>query len=75
MKELDLLLERFVREGLPQASAAEQGAFAELLALPDPQLAGYLLGAAVPPEPQLALLVGRIRSLCRSGAGSALSCR
>ncbi len=57
MKELDVLLERFVRERFAGASSAEQHAFAQLLDLPDPQLADYLMGHATPPDPQLARLV------------------
>jgi succinate dehydrogenase flavin-adding protein (antitoxin of CptAB toxin-antitoxin module) len=75
MKELDMLLERFVREGLPGAPAGEWEAFAELLSLPDPLLAGYLLGGEVPPEPHLARLLDRIGALCRSQGGSAVFCR
>jgi antitoxin CptB len=75
MKELDVLLERFALEALTGASPEERAGFAQLLALPDPALAGYLLGAAVPVEPHLARLVGRIRALCRSAHGSALFCR
>jgi antitoxin CptB len=75
MKELDVLLERFALEALTDASPQEHAAFAQLLALPDPALAGYLLGAVVPAEPHLAQLVGRIRALCRSAHGSALFCR
>jgi antitoxin CptB len=75
MKELDVLLERFAREALAGASPEEWDAFAELLALPDPALTGYLLRGEVPPEPHLAALVERIRSLCRSGDGSAVFCR
>jgi antitoxin CptB len=66
MKELDVLLERYVREALNGASPEEWGALDELLALPDPALAGYLLGREVPAEPRMAHLVGRIRTLCRS---------
>jgi antitoxin CptB len=72
MKELDVLLERFARQALPQASQADCRVFAELLALPDPLLAGYLLGGELPAEPHLAQAVGRIRALCRLGDGSAL---
>jgi succinate dehydrogenase flavin-adding protein (antitoxin of CptAB toxin-antitoxin module) len=75
MKELDLLLERFAREELPGAPAGEWQAFAELLRLPDPLLAGYLLGGWVPPQPHLVPLLKRIGALCRSGGGSALLCR
>ena len=62
MKELDILLERFAREALPRASEEEWRAFVELLALPDPALAGYLLGGEVPPEGPLAGVVQRIRA-------------
>jgi antitoxin CptB len=61
MKELDVLLERFALEVLPSASAQEREAFAELLELPDPALAGYLLGGEAPPQAHLAGLVRRIR--------------
>jgi len=61
MKELDVLLERFARRTLPGASEEEWQAFAELLALPDPALADYLLAGEPPPEP-LARLVQRIRA-------------
>jgi len=74
MKALDALLERFAREGLPKATPREWQAFAELLTLPDPVLAGYLLGGEGPSEPHLLELVGRIGALCRSG-GSAVFCR
>lgn len=72
MKELDVLLERFAQQVLPQASPTECRVFAELLALPDPLLAGYLLGGEPPAEPHLAQAVGQIRALCRLGDGSAL---
>ena len=72
MKELDVLLERFAQRVLPRASAAECREFAELLALPDPLLAGYLLGGEPPAEPHLAQAVGRIRALCRLGGGPAV---
>jgi antitoxin CptB len=62
MKELDVLLERYARAVLPCASADERRAFAELLELPDPALAGYLLGGEVPPQADLAGLVRRIRA-------------
>ena len=62
MKELDIVLERFVRARLAVASRAERGLLAQLLALPDPELARYLLAGEVPPGAQLAALVSRIRS-------------
>ena len=62
MKELDVLLERFARGALPQASAAEWVRFEALLELPDPLLAGYFLGGQLPQAPEMAGLVLRIRA-------------
>lgn len=43
MKELDLLLERFAREGYPSAPPELRSAFERLLDLPDPALVELLL--------------------------------
>jgi len=64
MKELDVILERFAREGLPQVSAAERAAFERFLGLTDPQIAGCLLAGAQLPDPSLQALAVRIRDLC-----------
>ena len=66
MKELDMVLERFAREALPGAPAAERAAFERLLTLPDPLLAGYLLGGQRPEDPELEALEARVRDLCHS---------
>jgi antitoxin CptB len=60
MKELDVLLERFVRRELPGASTQQRQTLTRLLELPDPVLVDYLLGQEIPPDPELATLVGRI---------------
>jgi antitoxin CptB len=70
MKELDVLLERFAQQVLPLASQAQCRVFVELLALPDPLLAGYLLRGEPPAEPHLAQAVREIRALCRLDDGS-----
>jgi antitoxin CptB len=62
MKELDVLLERFARTHLASAPLAERRALEELLALPDPDLAGYLLREEVPRQAAVAQLVARIRA-------------
>jgi antitoxin CptB len=62
MKELDVLLERFARGALAGATPEQCTAFERLLTLPDPLLAGYLLGANTPPEAELARLTGAIRT-------------
>ncbi len=65
MRELDVLLERFLREEYARAEHAEQQAFEALLALPDPLIVEYLQGEAQPSDPMLAALAGR---LTRRGA-------
>jgi antitoxin CptB len=60
MKELDVLLERFARGELPGASGEQRRTFARFLELPDPLLADYLFGYAIPPEPELAELARRL---------------
>jgi succinate dehydrogenase flavin-adding protein (antitoxin of CptAB toxin-antitoxin module) len=62
MKELDLLLERFGRRAFPGASLRQRQAFEGLLELPDPVLAGYLLGGETPSDPETAHLVTQIRA-------------
>ena len=64
MKELDVILERYAREGLAGAPEAEWGAFERLLGLPDPLLAGYFLGDERPADPELRSIAARIRDLC-----------
>lgn len=61
MKELDVLLERYVRSHLPDAGAEERRTLTRLLELPDPLLADYLFGHAAVTEPRLAGLVAAIR--------------
>jgi antitoxin CptB len=62
MKELDLLLESFGRRVFPGASPSQRQAFEGLLELPDPVLAGYLLGGLAPSDPETAHLVIQIRA-------------
>jgi len=46
MRELDVLLERYLAERWPRADTDARQAFAELLELSDPDLAALLLGHA-----------------------------
>ena len=48
MRELDVLLERYLEERYPCAPSIEQQAFEALLELPDPELHAYLCGARCP---------------------------
>ncbi len=74
-KELDVLLERFAQRVLTQAGAADRQAFDQLLELPDPLLARYLLREETPAEPHLAHAIDRMRALCRLAGQSAVFCR
>jgi antitoxin CptB len=59
MKELDILLTRYVDERYRAASAEEQQAFQSLLETQDPVIYAYCLGQERPPE-HLAALIERI---------------
>jgi antitoxin CptB len=59
MKELDLLLGRYVEERFCSASNADQQAFRQLLDAQDTVIYAYCLGGETPPE-GLAGLIGRI---------------
>jgi succinate dehydrogenase flavin-adding protein (antitoxin of CptAB toxin-antitoxin module) len=76
MKELDLLLIRWLDARFDAATEAERGEFEALLELPDPQLAGYLLGREAPEQAPRAALVASIladpRIMSSSAAGGNL---
>jgi antitoxin CptB len=59
MKELDVLLARYMDEHFRGAPHAEQDAFRRLLETQDTVLYAYCLGA-MPPPPQFAALIERI---------------
>jgi antitoxin CptB len=59
MKELDILLTRYVDERYGAASAEEQQAFQRLLDTQDPVIYAYCFGQERPPE-HLAALIERI---------------
>jgi succinate dehydrogenase flavin-adding protein (antitoxin of CptAB toxin-antitoxin module) len=63
MKELDLLLMRYLTERHAGAASDEQAAFVEFLELPDPDLVRYLLSGDVPNDPRFA---GLCRALLRA---------
>jgi len=62
MRELDQLLLRFLENEYPAAGEAQKSAFRELLALPDPELIGYLLGGQIPVDANIANVVSRIQN-------------
>jgi antitoxin CptB len=60
MKELDVLLTRYVEERFCDAPTAHQQAFRELLEAPDPLIYAYCLGREPPPTALLCSLIERI---------------
>ncbi len=61
MKELDVLLERYVRSRLANSSSEDRATLTRLLELPDPLLFDYVFGHIPVMEPSLARLVAAIR--------------
>lgn len=60
MKELDVLLLRYLERHYDSASVQEQTIFADLLELQDPELYGYLIGRNTPADPAVADVVRKI---------------
>jgi antitoxin CptB len=60
MKELDLLLLRYVEEQYGKAPSAHQEAFRALLDSPDPLIYAYCLGGERPTSPLLSSVIQRI---------------
>jgi len=60
MRELDVLLTRYVDEQYASASAEHRQAFRSLLNSQDPLIYDYFLGRQTPSDPALLSLIGRI---------------
>lgn len=67
MRELDELLLGWFERCYRDASEAEKTAFRELLTLPDPELAGYLLAGLEPAGRMPARVVSQIRNGADTG--------
>jgi len=63
MKELDLLLNRYLDEHYSDSSSAEQSQFQALLELPDMDLYDYVLGRKRPDDPALLTLIEKVQTL------------
>ncbi len=61
MKELDVLLEKYLQTAYRSSSSSQKAAFEVLLATPDPELYAYLVGRSQPEEPELKEIIARIR--------------
>ena len=60
MRELDVLLQRYLEQRYAYAPQEEQQAFEALLELPDPQLFAYVVKREQPSDPQRANVVARL---------------
>jgi len=60
IRELDVLLTRYVDEKFPDAPAAEQAAFRRLLETQNPVIYAYCLGVEPAPNPEMRALISRI---------------
>ena len=60
MKELDMLLQRWLSARYDGATDAQRARFEALLELPDPELVGYLLGGVRPADPEVAAAIDEI---------------
>lgn len=65
MKELDLLLGRYLERRYDCAPASEQAAFEAVLEFQDPQLYAYFTGRDVPEDPSVRATVERILDASR----------
>ena len=61
-RELDRLLDWWLRERFPNADVAARAAFDALLDTPDPELWGWMTGQSEPTEHRFAGIVDEIRS-------------
>ncbi len=66
MKELDVLLERYMENRYDAAPESERAAFEHLLDMQDPELYLYLTGRIEAPEPRVRDIVERIVNTARS---------
>ncbi len=62
-KELDVMFERYLERGYPQASEADKQAFDKLLDMQDPKLLRYMLSQETPDTKELADIVSKIQSI------------
>jgi antitoxin CptB len=65
MKELDLLLSRYLRERFPTAPESERARFEQILELPDPELAAYLVAGEPAADPGQQSLIDLLRGAGR----------
>ena len=60
MRELDILLERYLKNCYAESNDAEKSAFQQLLTLSDPELSGYLLRGVPHEDALISNVIARI---------------
>jgi antitoxin CptB len=60
MKELDVLLTRYLERDYYKVPAPQRQAFEALLELPDPEILDYILGRKTPPNREMSLVIARL---------------
>lgn len=68
MRELDVVMQRYLEQRYAVAPAAEQLAFEALVEQQDPQLLAYLMGRELPADPQQRQVMGVIAALTNGPA-------
>jgi antitoxin CptB len=63
MRELDVMLTRYLDRVWATASPTERDAFVQLVELQDPDLFGYLVGRTIPDEESIRAIIACIRRL------------
>jgi antitoxin CptB len=66
MLELDVLLGNFLETGYPELNDDDKLLFVNLLQCTDPELFSWLLGAKIPPDPDLKKITDLIRQHAKS---------
>ena len=61
MRELDVLLKRFLEHQYSAASGEIQAAFARLLTMPDPEIYALIMGRKIAEDRQLRDVIQRLR--------------
>ena len=63
MKELDVVMGRYLEQYYTSASSAEQAQFKALLEMPDPDLYDLLLGRSTPSDAELVRFIQLLRNM------------
>lgn len=63
MKELDVVMSRYLEQRYSSASSSEQACFKALLEMPDPELYDLLLGRSTTSDAQLAGFIQLLRDI------------